>query len=61
MKLISQAVSPHVSFARHTIVGGCGEETRSLIVLVLLPRPERNLRPHSPLPSKVIWGIWLGT
>lgn len=53
MKLFSQAVPQYVSFVRYTIVGGCGEEMLSLIVLVL-PRPERNRLLHSPLPSKVI-------
>ena len=46
-------------------VRGCGEEIVSLIVHFLLPEPERNMLPHSPLPSKVIFlkwvGVWLGT
>lgn len=48
MKLISQAVSQYVSFARHTIVWGCQEEMVSLIVHFLLPKPDRNLLLHSP-------------
>lgn len=62
MKLLSQAVPQYVSVVRYTIVGGCGEEMLSLIVLIL-PRPQRNMLLHSPLPSKVIslqWvGVWL--
>lgn len=58
MKLLSQAVPQYVSAVRYTIVGGCGEEMLSLIVLVL-PRPQRNMLLHSPLPSKVISLQWV--
>lgn len=67
MKLISQAVSQYVSFARHTIVRSCQEEIISLIVHFLRPDGRGMCcSAGAPLcPAKRFLlsraGVWLGT